>query len=56
MEIKWDKVAASLAKDAEDIRWRSSAVDIDTAKEMRTRAALLESMSRALYAGVFGEG
>lgn len=52
--MNWHRVAQALEDDARGIRQRAEAAfagDFQTQQEMRTRASLLESLSRALHAG-----
>jgi hypothetical protein len=55
MEISWNLVAHHLNVDAKEIRNRAMSAfpnDLATQREMRTRAAILESFSKAIWAGL----
>lgn len=56
--MKWAKVARHLNKDADLIRERAQAAfpnDTATQQEMRTRAAILESLALAIWSGLDSE-
>lgn len=55
MEMNWNIVAHHLNVDAKEIRSRALSAfpnDLAVQQEMRTRAAILESLARALWAGL----
>ncbi len=54
-EINWGRVARHLKDDAECIRKRAIEGfpnDMDTQREMRSRAAILESLAEAIWYGL----
>ena len=54
-EVNWGRVARHLKGDAEDIRERAISGfpnDHETQREMRTRAAILDSIAEAIWAGL----
>lgn len=54
-EINWGQVARHLQDDADQIRERAASGfpnDLETQKEMRSRAAILESLAKAIWYGL----
>jgi hypothetical protein len=54
-EIHWGKVARYLEDDAKQIRDRAASGfpnDMDTQREMRSRAALMDSLAKAIWYGL----
>jgi len=54
--MNWQLVASRLKAEAADLRERAQTAfpnDFDTQKEMRTRAALMDSLAQALLAGLY---
>jgi hypothetical protein len=53
--IDWDKVADYLSAEGEALRIRAHAAfpsDLDVQREMRTRAAIFDTLANALRAGL----